>query len=110
MYWIAGGTNSEHHMENVDRAASGKYGKGFSEINTIVLPTGDHKSFDICALDSSKGNYLFDKRAMCKEAGVVKYVVYSKKDKEYEYVTVSKDYMIVYKYLKQVMIIYKLEK
>lgn len=109
MRWTAGGTNTEYHFKNAERAAKGIYGKAFQEKMTVVLPDGNNRVFDIFAADSLKGNYRFYKNVKSKEPGVTKYLVYAKKEGEYEYVTVSKDYLIIYKYLKQVMVIYKLK-
>ena len=105
--WIAGIGDTEHHFANVDRAAKGVYGKaidGFAKFDVSL----ENKSF-----------YVYDSIGMCQfsfykniketEAGVRKIVVYSKEDKEFQCVTLSQSYAIVYRYSAQTMSIYKLK-
>lgn len=108
-HWIAGGSDNMHHNSNVDRAIKGIYGKAISEKTFVSIPDFISSwDFDIFSLEKDKGNYLFHKKISKSGEKPLKFVVYSKKDSEYEYVTVSDSYMIIYQYINQMMVIYKI--
>lgn len=104
-YWVAKGTDATHHYENVYRAYKGIYGKMHELETSINIPDGYSYIFDI----GKSNNYILIKHKIKTKEGLETFVVFSKKDNEYEYVTSSRGYVILYKFRNEGMVIYRLK-